>query len=56
MTRDQLKIIRLLKKLDISQAELAEVLGVTRGAVCHWVNGVTNPSKTVMKLIEEKYK
>jgi DNA-binding transcriptional regulator YiaG len=56
MTRDQLKIIRLLKKLDISPEKLAEVLGVTRGAVYHWINGRTNPSKPVMKLIEEKYK
>jgi len=56
MTRDQLKIIKLLKRLNKTQAELAYELGVTAGAVCHWVNGVKNPSKPVMKLIEEKYK
>jgi DNA-binding transcriptional regulator YiaG len=56
MTRDQLKIIRLLKKLDISPEKLAEVLGVTRGAVYHWVKGRTNPSKPVMNLIEKTFK
>lgn len=56
MTRNQLKIIRLIKKLGISQSSFAESLGVTSMAVSHWVNGNKNPSAPVMKLIKQIYK
>ena len=36
-------IENLRKKINISQSELAERLGVTQGAISQWEKGVTSP-------------
>lgn len=38
------------KKLNMSQKELADKLGVTQGAISQWENGITSPR--IEKLIE----
>lgn len=41
----------LREKKSITQAQIAEQLGITQGAVSQWESGVTNPSiSTVSKL------
>ncbi len=36
-------IENLRKKINISQSELAEQLGVTQGAISQWEKGITSP-------------
>ena len=39
--------------LELSQADLANVLGVTPGAVCRWEKGLRNVSRPVRMLLEQ---
>lgn len=38
----------------VSQAELARMLGVTRGTVCRWESGVRLPHEDMLPIIAEK--
>ena len=50
------KLIRLREKNGLSQAELAEQLGVSRQAVSRWEGGYTLPSLEKLKLIAKLYR
>lgn len=41
-------IKRLRKKMKITQAELAEKIGVSQSAVCQWEIGFTKPTRQNM--------
>ena len=45
-------IIRIRAELDISQTELAEILGVSFTSVNRWENGIYQPTKAAKKMIE----
>lgn len=44
-------IKRLRKRLNITQAELAEKIGISQSAVCQWETGITKPTKENMMAI-----
>ena len=48
---NQAKLIDFLMSNGISPIEFAEVVGVTKGAVKHWVNGIRDIPPVYMKLI-----
>ena len=50
MTKDALKRVR--KQLQMTQAELAHELGVTRGSVARWENGTHKVPEMAAKLME----
>lgn len=45
------RIEQLIKKLDISNAEFARRIGVTRSSVSLWINGPNVPSETTLREI-----
>ena len=48
----QTTIIRIRAELNLSQTELAEVLGVSFTSVNRWENGKYQPTKAIKKRIE----
>ena len=52
----QEKLIRLREKAGLSQAELAEQLGVSRQAVSQWEDGDTFPSLEKLQAIAKRYR
>ena len=50
MRRTEVKKIR--EELNVSQYKLANLLGVTQGAVAMWESGKRQPSATVVKLLK----
>jgi len=49
MTNKELE--KFMKDNKLTEASLAEVLGVTKGAVSHWVAGIRGINEPVRKLI-----
>lgn len=49
MDPDELKVIR--KQLGLTQTELAEALGVRRGAVARWETGTRRITEPVARLL-----
>jgi len=47
------RIADLRKKADLSQAQLAELVGVGRGAVWHWENGDSAPTGARLPKVAE---
>ncbi len=43
------EIIELREKLEMSQAELARVMGVCPASVCRWENGERKPSLRLVR-------
>ena len=52
-SEDKLLFKELLKQKDITGAQLSRKLNKTRQAVSKWVNGVSEPSLSEVKLISE---
>ena len=45
------KITEMRKRLNLSQGDLANQIGVTQGAVSQWESGFTNPTlETLVKI------
>lgn len=49
--KDTIKAAR--KRIGLSQAELAERMGVTQAAVSHWEQGVTMPTPRQIPILAE---
>ena len=53
MSPNQIRAIRAW--FDLTQEELAERLGVAQNSVARWENGSRNPSRPVVKLLEQMW-
>lgn len=52
METPQKMVAQVLAKGNINQTSLAKLLGVTQGAVNHWLTGANNPSRTNMEALK----
>jgi len=48
----KLQVREKRKKLNLTQKQFAELLGVSVSAVRHWEQGIRNPSTPTLKLID----
>jgi len=46
-------VLFIRERLDITQEELAEKVGVQRTAVCHWERGIRKPTGPVRILLDK---
>lgn len=49
MTTAEIRQIR--ERLNLTQVELAELLGVCQGTVSHWEKGIRNPTGPAIRLL-----
>ena len=52
MEKPQTIVAKVMAKGDLNQSKLAKLLGVTQGAVNHWMSGANNPSRTNMEALK----
>ena len=51
MEKPQTIVAKVMAKGDLNQSKLAKLLGVTQGAVNHWMSGANNPSRANMEAL-----
>jgi transcriptional regulator with XRE-family HTH domain len=54
MIKDKIKIQR--ERLNMSQAELAELVGLKQRAISHWENGINKPDISQIEQLSEIFK